>query len=183
MFSALVGCLMAEARPLILRLYARYDGPVGTVMRVGVMAAALGVHACTLLAIGERKVYNVYHPFTSWVPICLFICLRNATPYLRGTYASGLALMGRHSLELYLLQFHVSAAASSSTLVDTRDCKRQRRLRSPLPPHSPPTSPPRVSTGLAGRLRQDQRGARAHVPSRLRCGHVLCVCRGRRHRL
>jgi peptidoglycan/LPS O-acetylase OafA/YrhL len=63
--------------------------------------------------------------------ICLFICLRNATPYLRGTYASGLALMGRHSLELYLLQFHVSAAASSSTLVDTRDCNRQRRLGSP----------------------------------------------------
>ena len=117
MYSALVGCLLAEARPVILRLYARFDGPLGTAARVGALAGALALHTATLLSIGDRKVYNVYHPYTSWLPICLFICLRNATPFLRSTYAGGLALMGRHSLELYLLQFHVWLGAAAKTNV------------------------------------------------------------------
>lgn len=112
MYSALVGCLLAEARPYILRLYARFDGTVGTAARIGVLGGALGLHWSTVMANPDRKSYNGYHPYTSWVPICLFICLRNATPWLRGAHASTLALMGRHSLELYLLQFHVSGLSS-----------------------------------------------------------------------
>jgi N-acetylneuraminate 9-O-acetyltransferase len=117
MFSALVGCLMAEARGPVLRLFNRYPSPGAAVARGAAIAGALALHTYVFLAIPDRRAYNVWHPYTAWVPICLFILLRNASFGLRRVHASVLAMMGRHSLELYLLQFHVWLGASAKTNV------------------------------------------------------------------
>lgn len=117
MYSALVGCVLAEARPAILRWYSRSEGPVGTSLRSAGLAAIIALHWTSLLGISNRREYNAWHPYTSWIIICAFICLRNVSFGLRRTHSTVLALMGRHSLELYLLQFHVWLGASAKTNV------------------------------------------------------------------
>jgi hypothetical protein len=39
--------------------------------------------------------YNAIHPFTSWIPLTLFIILRNVTPSLRNVHIAGYAWLGK----------------------------------------------------------------------------------------
>lgn len=84
-------------------------------LRLAVGAAVLGLHASSLLAIADRRVYNVWHPYTSFVPILGYVFVRNAGSGLRKAHSGVFALMGRHSLEIYLMQFHVWLGALAKT--------------------------------------------------------------------
>ncbi|KAJ1463334.1 Cas1p 10 TM acyl transferase domain-containing protein [Pelagophyceae sp. CCMP2097] len=55
----------------------------------------------------DKYAYNVKHPFTSFIPVTLYIVLRNLTPQLRGRYLDMFTYLGRVTLETYILQFHV----------------------------------------------------------------------------
>merc|ERR1712060_6415 len=51
--------------------------------------------------------YNRLHPFTSALPIVMYLLLRNACPWLRQRYLYLFAYLGRITLETYILQFHI----------------------------------------------------------------------------
>eukprot|EP01060_Flectonema_neradi_P006463 TRINITY_DN14372_c0_g1_i1.p1 TRINITY_DN14372_c0_g1~~TRINITY_DN14372_c0_g1_i1.p1 ORF type:complete len:522 (+),score=12.12 TRINITY_DN14372_c0_g1_i1:34-1599(+) len=84
-----------------------------SLMRFVVRAAVVTV----LLSIGyfwyesvftlPKYEYNALHPFTSWVPILIFIILRNLTPTLRRHSLCLFSWLGKITLETYIGQFHI----------------------------------------------------------------------------
>lgn len=61
----------------------------------------------------SKEAFNAWHPYTAPMPVMAYILLRNATPGLRNRYSRFFAWFGRHSLETFILQYHIWLAADT----------------------------------------------------------------------
>lgn len=61
--------------------------------------------------------FNALHPFTAPLPIIAYVAVRNAANGLRNGYSRLFAWFGRHSLETYILQYHIWLAADTKGLL------------------------------------------------------------------
>ncbi|CAJ2506190.1 Uu.00g003200.m01.CDS01 [Anthostomella pinea] len=59
--------------------------------------------------------YNAIHPYISWAPILTFITLRNLHPPARKAYLALPAMLGRISLETYVVQHHIWLGGDATT--------------------------------------------------------------------
>jgi hypothetical protein len=106
------GMVCAYAHPYATRALERLDA-LAPAQAAGARAALLA--ACAAVgAVYHRTVfslpkveYNALHPFTSWVPITLWIVVRNCAPGLRIKHLRLYGWLGCITLETYISQFHV----------------------------------------------------------------------------
>jgi hypothetical protein len=103
--------MLAEARPWLESHLNRHDSLPWTLARITVLVIVLGLHGYFVLGIEDRVAYNVLHPYTVALPLVGAMLLRNCNSWARSHHSVLLAMIGRHSLELYLLQVCVKKYA------------------------------------------------------------------------
>ncbi|QPC74588.1 hypothetical protein HYE68_005340 [Fusarium pseudograminearum] len=59
----------------------------------------------------RTKMYKIWHPLVSLIPILVFIGIRNSSTPIRNYHSRAMAWLGRCSLETYILQYHLLMAA------------------------------------------------------------------------
>jgi hypothetical protein len=86
-------------------------GAVIKALVVAACLAALAVYYQNVFSLGKRE-YNAWHPYTSWVPIAVFIVLRNISQVARQYHIHLFEWLGKITLETYISQYHIWMATT-----------------------------------------------------------------------
>jgi hypothetical protein len=78
---------------------------------MGVLIALAYWYAVGIFSL-PKKEYNALHPYTSFIPITLYILARNLFPTLRRWHLHLFEYLGKITLETYIAQFHVWMATT-----------------------------------------------------------------------
>eukprot|EP00930_Biecheleria_cincta_P044594 TRINITY_DN3068_c0_g2_i1.p1 TRINITY_DN3068_c0_g2~~TRINITY_DN3068_c0_g2_i1.p1 ORF type:complete len:582 (-),score=68.55 TRINITY_DN3068_c0_g2_i1:117-1862(-) len=71
------------------------------------LALLAGAAWAQLVFTQEKSIYNQLHPYTSFIPITVYLIIRNLTAALRSRYLWLFAYLGKVTLETYIFQFHI----------------------------------------------------------------------------
>jgi N-acetylneuraminate 9-O-acetyltransferase len=65
----------------------------------------------------DKLAYNLAHSYFAFIPLTAYIFFRNLTPSIRSGVSMSLHLLGKTTLETYLLQHHVWLTSNAKTLL------------------------------------------------------------------
>ncbi|KAG0652228.1 putative O-acetyltransferase CAS1 [Hyphodiscus hymeniophilus] len=100
----------------ILKLINTYHRAFKTLTIIASLALLPGFWALTRRS-PDKEDYNWWQPFISFIPILSFITLRNSHRLLRNYHSTIFASLGRYSLEICILQYHIWLAGDSTGIL------------------------------------------------------------------
>ena len=112
-WACFFGMLCAYNYPHFEKFMAYLESPENRKRKLMMKLTMIAVTVCVLViwyshVMGKDKFsYNVFHPYTSVIPIVCFIVLRNSFSILRQYYVEMFAWLGKITLETYLSQLHI----------------------------------------------------------------------------
>lgn len=91
----------------------------GHVVKCAIAAASIGVYSCwhTRVLPLEKYDYNRLHPYTSFIPILVYIIMRNLYRTIRIRHIAMFGWLGKVTLETYLSQLHVYLQSNAKNLL------------------------------------------------------------------
>ena len=77
----------------------------------------------------DKYGYNALHPYTSWLPITIYIILRNLSSTARQYHMHFFAWLGKITLETYIAQFHIWMSSTGPDFTWEPNASPKRLLR------------------------------------------------------
>lgn len=112
MFAALAVIKIRE-----LRLTDHPHWPLVHKCTVGVSGLVLLWFFAFELSQPDKFIYNLWHPYISFLPVIAFIVLRNANAILRSASLRAFAFIGACSLETFIIQYHFWLAGDTKGIL------------------------------------------------------------------
>ncbi|OCH94755.1 Cas1p-domain-containing protein [Obba rivulosa] len=112
MFAALAVIKIRE-----YRLTDHPHWPLAVKVSIGVSAAVMLWYFAFELYQPDKFVYNLWHPYISFLPVGAFVVLRNASGILRSGNSRFFAFIGTCSLETFIIQYHLWLAGDTKGIL------------------------------------------------------------------
>ncbi|EMD41970.1 hypothetical protein CERSUDRAFT_41933 [Gelatoporia subvermispora B] len=112
MFAALAVIKIRE-----YRLMDHPQWPLAVKAAVGASAAVMLWYFAFELYQPDKFVYNLWHPYVSFLPVGAFVVLRNANGILRSANSRLFAFIGTCSLETFIIQYHFWLAGDTKGIL------------------------------------------------------------------
>lgn len=121
-WSALLGMVFALNSPIVSLFYRKLEARSVGRQWIGKLSVLAGMtYAFVLWVHGpfmmEKEAYNQTNPYFGFIPLILYVYVRNLTPTFRSHSMELLEEAGKTTLETYLMQHHIWLTSNSKTVL------------------------------------------------------------------